>query len=110
MVRVRAVWCYVADCELLTVPYLVVRCGSAVRVVTRIGTSAASSIACTAHTGTRTTAAVAGAIVIVAEVWLGVPLVDDKVDWHLALQTTDVTLTKVVAQFVNLWGSKQERS
>lgn len=31
-----------------------------------------------------------------------VPLVDHQVDGHLALQTADVTVAKVVAQLVNL--------
>ena len=30
------------------------------------------------------------------------PLVDDEVDRHLSLQTTDVPMTKIIAELVNL--------
>jgi len=76
-------------------------------VVARVGTSAASSIARATHTGAGTTTTIAGTVVVVAEVGFGVALVNDKVDWHFAFQTTDVTLTKIVAQFVNLQGEKE---
>ena len=71
-------------------------------MVTGIGTSAAAAITGTSHAGARATTAVAGTVVVVAEVRLGVALVDYEVDWHFAFQTADVALTKVVAQFVNL--------
>lgn len=85
-------------------------CGSAVRVVARVGTSAAPAIAGAAHAGAGTTTSVAGAVVVVAEVGFRVAFVDHEVDGHFALQTADVTLTKVVAQFVNLFmKGKRER-
>lgn len=43
-------------------------------------------------------------VVGVAEIGFGatVPLVDHQVDGHLAFETADVTMAKVVAQLVNL--------
>ena len=47
-----------------------------------------------------------GARVVVGVAQVGfagsVPLVDPQIDGHLALQTADVTVAKVVAQLVNL--------
>jgi hypothetical protein len=51
-------------------------------------------------------AGVMGARVVVGVAQVGlagtVPLVDHQVDGHLALQTADVAVAKVVAQLVNL--------
>ena len=51
-------------------------------------------------------AGVMGTRVVVGVAQVGfagsVPLVDHQVDGHLALQTADVTVAKVVAQLVNL--------
>ncbi len=71
-------------------------------MVAWVGTSATTSIAGTAHAGAGTTTSVAGAVVVVAEVGFSVAIIDHEVDGHFALQTADVALTKVVAQFVNL--------
>lgn len=47
---------------------------------------------------------VARVVVGVAQVGFAgaVPLVDDQVDGHLALQAADVTVAEIVAQLVNL--------
>jgi len=37
-----------------------------------------------------------------------IPFVDHESNGHLALQATDVTVTEVVAQFVDLYGQKQK--
>lgn len=90
--------------------YLMIWCGCAVRVVARVGTSASTPIAGTSHACPGTTTPVAGAVVVVAEVGFRVPFVDHEVDGHFALQTADVTLTKVVAQFVNLWKKRKRKA
>lgn len=77
-------------------------------MVSGVGTSATAAITGASHAGAGATAAVAGAVVVVADVGLRVALIDHEVDGHLALQTADVTLAKVVAQFVNL-RRKEER-
>lgn len=72
-------------------------------MMTRVDTSAASAaVACTAQAGGGTTAAIARAVVIVAQIGLRVTFIDHQIDGHLAFQTTYVTLAKVVAQFVYL--------
>jgi len=43
-----------------------------------------------------------GVVVVVSEVSFGIPLVDHQVNGHLAFQTRDVSLTEVVAQFMDL--------
>ena len=67
-----------------------------------VGTSATTPIACTTHAGARSTTAIAGAIIVVAQVWFRVPLVDDKINWHFPFQTADITLAEIVTQFVHL--------
>ena len=67
-----------------------VRCAGSVRMA-RVGCGGAGVM------GTRV-------VVGVAQVGFAgsVPLVDPQIDGHLALQTADVTVAKVVAQLVNL--------
>lgn len=73
-------------------------------MVSMVGAAPAAAVAGTTHAGARTAASVARAVVVVAQVGLGVALVDHQVDGHLSLQAADVALTEVVAQFVNLPG------
>ena len=48
-------------------------------------------------------------VVGVAEIGFGaVPLVDDQIDGHFALQAADVTVAEVVAQLVNLIHNKKK--
>lgn len=87
--------------------YLMVRCGCIVGMMSRVGTAATPAIAiavarAAADALARAATAIARAVVVVAQIGLAVSLVDDQVDGHLALQATDVPLTEVVAQFVNL--------
>ena len=59
-------------------------------------------------------AGVMGARVVVGVAQVGfagsAPLVDPQIDGHLALQTADVTVAKVVAQLVNLKSSKERNN
>lgn len=59
--------------------------------------AAAAAVAGAAEARGGAAAAVARAVVVVAQVGLRVALVDHQIDGHLALQTADVTLAKVIA-------------
>lgn len=81
--------------------YLVIGGRGGVGVVPRVHATTAASIAGAAQS-TWATAPIARAVVVVTEVGLGIALVYHQVNRHLALQTTDVTLTEVVAEFMYL--------